>query len=149
MIASLTKSLIAAAVVLLAAQMPQHAQAGEFLPWAWPNDGESRACDDAKVLRAITRRFQHQVTHVPHLPDVKIVDYDRIHEHRYLPATEKRPIARRYCMATAEFASGERHSVWYLIEDGMGFSSIGDGVEFCVSGFDRWNVYNSGCRILR
>ena len=31
----------------------------------------------------------------------------------------------------------------------MGFASIGDGVEFCVSGFDRWNVYNSGCRVLR
>ena len=35
------------------------------------------------------------------------------------------------------------------IEEGMGFASIGDNVEFCVSGFDRWMVYNGRCRVLR
>ena len=28
------------------------------------------------------------------------------------------------------------------------FASIGDNVEFCVSGFDRWMVYNGRCRVL-
>ena len=31
----------------------------------------------------------------------------------------------------------------------MGFASIGDNVEFCVAGFDRWMVYNGRCRVLR
>jgi hypothetical protein len=36
-----------------------------------------------------------------------------------------------------------------VVERGMGLASVGDNVEFCVSGFDRWNVYDNGCRILR
>jgi hypothetical protein len=31
----------------------------------------------------------------------------------------------------------------------MGFAGMGDNVEFCVSGFDRWYVYNGRCRVLR
>ncbi len=32
----------------------------------------------------------------------------------------------------------------------MGFAGIfGDSVEFCLSGLDRWNVYDSYCRVLR
>ena len=51
-------------------------------------------------------------------------------------------------------------NVWYLIEEGMGFATLaagfvlanethGSNVEFCVSGFDRWFVYNGSCRVLR
>ena len=43
----------------------------------------------------------------------------------------------------------ERRRRMSLIEEGQGFASIGDNVEFCVSGFDRWLVYNGRCRILR
>ena len=46
-------------------------------------------------------------------------------------------------------SDGRKRSLWYLIEYGMGLASIGDNVEFCVSGFDRWLVYNGGCRVLR
>jgi hypothetical protein len=86
---------------------------------------------------------------VPHLPDVGIVDFQRIHEHRYLPYGEDQPIARRYCGATAQLSDGGSRTIWYLIEDGMGLAGIGDNVEFCVSGFDRWMVYNGRCRVLR
>lgn len=110
---------------------------------------EVRACDNPRVLKRIMSRFEYQVRHVPHLPDVRITGFDRIHQHRFIPAGEKRPIARRYCMATATLSDGRQRSVWYLIESDMGFASLGSGVEFCVSGFDRWNVYNNSCRILR
>lgn len=113
------------------------------------NDGESKACDNKHVLKKIMKRFRHQVTHVPHLPDVKIVGFERVHQHRYLDEHELRPIARRYCMATAVFDNGQKRSVWYVVENGMGFASFGDGVQFCVSGFDRWYVYNGACRVLR
>jgi capsid protein len=106
-------------------------------------------CGEAWVLRTITSRFRHQVKNVPHLPDVAITDFHRIHQHRYLPAQEEWPIGRRYCGATVALSDGDSRDIWYLIEEGQGYASIGDNVEFCVSGFDRWMVYNGRCRVLR
>lgn len=110
---------------------------------------DGSVCAEPWVLRRITDRFRYQVRHVPHLPDVEILDFRRIHQHRYLPARDNWPIGRRYCGATAVLSDGRDRTVWYLIEEGQGFASIGDNVEFCVSGFDRWMVYNGRCRILR
>jgi capsid protein len=106
-------------------------------------------CGNAAVLNRITSRFSYQVRHVPNLPQVAITDFQRIHEHRYEPADENHPIGRRYCGATVVLSDGGDRDIWYLIEEGMGFASIGDNVEFCVSGFDRWYVYNGRCRVLR
>ncbi len=134
----LASTLLAAAAMLAA---------GVFAAAA--GDKTAAACDNAEILARIQSKFRHQVTHVPHLPDVDIVEFRKIHQHRYIPFGEKRPIARRYCGATAELSDGRRRTIWYLIEDRMGFAGVGDGVEFCVSGFDRWFVYNGRCRVVR
>ena len=105
-------------------------------------------CGDERFLRTIVRRFRHQVTHVPNLPDADIRDFYRIYEKKYLPETKRWPIARRYCGATVRLSDGRDRPIWYLIEEGMGFASIGDNVEFCVSGFDRWHIYGGRCRAL-
>jgi capsid protein len=110
---------------------------------------ESGVCAEGWVLGRITRNFAYQVRHVPNLPNVAITDFHNIHEHRYLPAQEDRPIGRRYCGATVVLSDGGSRDIWYLIEEGQGFASIGNNVEFCVSGFDRWYVYNGRCRVLR
>jgi hypothetical protein len=120
------------------------ASAGAFL-----SDLEPRACEDPHILSKIVSRFAHQVRNVPHLPLVDIVEFQQIHEHRYLPYREDWPIARRYCGATAALSDGHSRTIWYLIEDGMGLAGMGDNVEFCVAGFDRWMVYNGRCRVLR
>jgi len=112
-------------------------------------DRTSAECSDNAILSRIQSKFRHQVRHVPHLPDVDIVEFRKIHQHRYIPFGEKRPIARRYCGATAQLSDGRRRTIWYLIEDRMGFAGVGDGVEFCVSGFDRWFVYSGRCRVVR
>lgn len=119
------------------------AQAADFII-----DYDPGICGEDRFLRAIVKRFRHQVTHVPNLPDVDIVDFRRIYEKRYLPEQERWPIARRYCGATVQLSDGGERPIWYLIEEGMGFASIGNNVEFCVSGFDRWYVYNGDCRVL-
>ena len=106
-------------------------------------------CAEQRFLGKITHRFRHQVTHVPNLPDVDIVAFHDIHQHRYEGSSEKWPIGRRYCGATVALSDGESRPIWYLIEEGMGFASLGVNVEFCVSGFDRWYVYNGRCRVLR
>lgn len=152
---SIRKVLLAACAGVLAAgsafaqpaaplSQPPMAMSAGFLDRA-----EARFCDDQGILNRIVSKFRHQVRNVPNLPDVDIVDFHRVHEHRNYVAKEKWPIARRYCGATVELSDGRRREMWYLIEEGMGFASIGDNVEFCVSGFDRWYVYNGRCRVLR
>ena len=110
---------------------------------------DSGMCSQSWVLRAITHRFRHQVTHVPNLPNVAIADFYGIHERRYLPSDEDHPIGRTYCGATVALSDGHNRDIWYLIEEGQGFAGVGDNVEFCVAGFDRWYVYNGACRVLR
>ena len=106
-------------------------------------------CGQPKYLNRIVDRFAYQVKNVPGLPDVAITDFQQVHENRYLPESEDWPIERRYCSATAVLSDGHTREVWYLIEGRMGFAGIGENVEFCVAGFDRWFVYNGRCRILR
>lgn len=106
-------------------------------------------CTDQRYLSKIVSRFHHQVTHVPNLPNVAISDFNMIHQVRYEPVAERHPIARLYCGATASLSDGQQRQIWYLIEGRMGFAGIGDNVEFCVAGFDRWMVYNGRCRVLR
>ena len=139
----------ALALVAFAAVAGIVASGGQASAGSLLSNLEARACEDPYILAKIRDRFRHQTRNVPHLPDVDITDFRGIHEHRYLPYAEDWPIARRYCGATAALSDGSDRTIWYLIEDGMGFVGIGDNVEFCVSGFDRWMVYNGHCRILR
>lgn len=111
--------------------------------------GDSGVCGKAWVLNRITSRFAYQVRNVPNLPQVAITDFHNIQERRYLPAQEDRPIGRTYCGAQVVLSDTSQRDIWYLIEEGQGFASIGDNVEFCVSGFDRWYVYDGRCRVLR
>lgn len=107
-------------------------------------------CASQAVLSSISSRFSHQVNHVPHLARVAIADFHRIRESRHQPQVAgERPIERRYCHARADMTDGRSRDVWYVIEKPMGFAGIGSNVEFCVSGFDRWNVYDGRCRVLR
>jgi capsid protein len=106
-------------------------------------------CAEQGFLNTISARFRYQVAHVPGLPNVSIRDFRDIYEHRFLPETEEWPISRRYCGATVILSDGSHRSIWYLIEGRMGFVGIGRNVEFCVSGFDRWYVYNGACRVLQ
>lgn len=140
-------ALAAALAASFASMVPQ-------LP-AWAADAvaiyaqEDPICAHRSVQSAIAHRFRHQVTHVPHLPNVGIVDLYGASLTRYEPATPNSPIERRYCAATAQLTDGQNRPVWYLIEYGQGFAGLGDNVEFCVLGFDRWNVYNAACSVLR
>lgn len=142
----LTKTVLAATLAASAfALAGTAAKAADFVrDYADPG-----ICAEGRFLNAIERRFRHQVTNVPNLPDVDILEFYQIYEKKYLPETNRWPIARRYCGATVRLSDGRDRPIWYLIEEGMGFASIGDNVEFCVSGFDRWYVYNGGCRVLR
>lgn len=124
----------------------QAAQAADLSTYGG-NDGS--VCGQPWVLSRITDRFTYQVHNVPHLPNVAIKDFHNIRQHRYQVASDQWPIGRHYCRATVSLSDGRDRSIFYLIEEGRGFASMGDNVEFCVSGFDRWMVYNGRCRVLR
>jgi capsid protein len=109
----------------------------------------SDECAQSRHLSRITSRFAYQVKNVPDLPDVSIMEFRDLREQRYLPEDEDHQISRRYCAGTVVLSDGHAREIWYLIEGRMGFVGIGDNVEFCVSGFDRWYVYNGGCRVLQ
>jgi capsid protein len=151
------RSLLAAMVALAPISISTPSMSADAL-YA-PSDYSS-ACANNGVLGRIQSRFRYQVTHVPHLPDVSILEFHNIQENRYEPAQEEWPIARRYCEATVVLSDGSQRNAWYLIEERMGFATLaagfglanethGSNVEFCVSGFDRWFVYNGACRVLR
>ncbi len=110
--------------------------------------GYASPCAEDRYLKRIVNKFDYQVRHVPHLPVVSISAFQDIHERRYEPETEEWPIERRYCGGTVVLSDGHTRDIWYLIEGKMGFAGVGDNVEFCVAGFDRWNVYNGRCRVL-
>src|SRR5690606_25386640 len=127
---------LAAAILITASTISAHsASAADFFVRQTQPAYEISPCGDSRMLKRIAHRFDHQVRNVPGLPLVGIVDFQRIREHRYLPAGEERPIARHYCNAAALLTNGEGRTIWYLIEEGQGFAGIGDNVEFCVSGF--------------
>lgn len=129
-------SLVAMPAVSLAADQVVYSEEGASL------------CTDQRYLSKIVDRFSYQVRNVPNLPSVAISDFNMIHQVRYEPVAERHPIARLYCKANASLSDGQQRPIWYLIEGRMGFVGIGDNVEFCVAGFDRWMVYNGGCRVL-
>jgi capsid protein len=106
-------------------------------------------CADQRFLNKISHRFRYQVRHVPNLPNVSILEFRDVHERRYEGGSRDWPIPRLYCGATVVLSDGDIRDMWYLVEYGMGFAGLGNNVEFCVSGFDRWYVYNGRCRVLR
>ncbi|MEK1887712.1 MAG: hypothetical protein AAAB35_09110 [Phyllobacterium sp.] len=112
--------------------------------------GYDDTCGQAGVLNRIVNRFAYQVRHVPNLPQVGIHNFSDVRLTRYEPSREPElaAVARHYCKATAHLTDGGQRPVWYVVEDGMGFVGIGNNVEFCVLGFDRWHVYDGQCRTL-
>ncbi|MFI0849006.1 hypothetical protein [Mesorhizobium sp. IMUNJ 23232] len=143
------KTIVAAALALSGVTFASASHAGDFSNFIDPTGTKVSACEDPYFLKKISARFDYQVSHVPNLPDVSITDFRDIHEHRYFPRTEEWPIGRRYCGATVVLSDGSKRDLWYLIEARMGFVAANQNVEFCVSGFDRWFVYNGRCRVLR
>lgn len=106
-------------------------------------------CSEQSILKRVTSGFAYQNRHIPELPRNKINSVSDIALKRYEPAKHSPQITRTYCQATAQLDNNEQRQVYYMIEDGQGFASIGRNVEFCVEGYDLWHVYDAHCRVLR
>lgn len=140
---------LAAAAALPVALTTLPASAADYIARQPVAVVDAGICSNQGVLRTIVSRFGYQVRHVPNLPQVGINGVSDIHFKRYEAKVHPSQIARTYCGATAVLSNGTHRKVWYLIEEGQGFASLGNNVEFCVDGFDRWYVYNASCSVLR
>lgn len=141
----------ALAVALLVAPATMARAADMIAPGPYVDAGPESWCAKGSYLTAIERRFRIQAREVHHRPDLSITGIHDIRENRFLPKIEEvRAVDRLYCRATASMSDGHTRTLWYLVEYGAGFAGFfGDNVEFCLSGLDRWNVYDSSCRVLR
>lgn len=148
-ISSVIRTSMAAA--LLAASAVATQAADIIAPGPYAPVGPESVCAQTNYLGAIQRRFRIQAREVHHDPALSILAISNIRQNRFLPKIDEvRAVDRLYCQGTASMSDGRNRTVWYLVEYGAGFAgAFGDNVEFCVSGLDRWNVYDGYCRVLR
>ena len=145
--------IIASAMLAAAPVLPSNA-ADVVAPGPYVAAQPDSLCAEDRNLKAIERRFRIQAREVHHTPDLTIVSITNFRQNRFLPITEDiRAVDRLYCQADAHMSDGHTRTLWYLVEYDEGFAgfglAFGDNVEFCLSGLDRWNVYDGHCRVLR
>jgi hypothetical protein len=104
-------------------------------------------CADARALDRIVERFAWAEQHTWRRGFViSSIANPRPSGH---PWYEPGIVKRAYCIADSVMTNGVMHTVYYAIEYGMGFASIGDYVDFCVLGLDPWRVHDGACRTVR
>lgn len=104
-------------------------------------------CGDPHVLERIMERFAWADTHTWHQGlTMASLGNGRLSGHPYF---EPGIIKRQYCMADATMSNSKRELVYFVIEFGQGFASIGNYVDFCVLGLDPWRVHDEACRTVR
>lgn len=105
------------------------------------------ACDDPGVLKEIVRR-QHRAEADTWKNGVRIEAIRDIRQSGRV-YTAPSAIAHRHCRAVADVGTARAEALIYVISDGLGFASVGRGVDFCMPSYDPWRVYGGGCRVLR
>jgi hypothetical protein len=106
-----------------------------------------RACADARMLARITKRFAWAERNTWQRGyQIAAIEHPRL---RYTVFSGPSMIRHRHCRASALMTNGVRRTVFYTVSAGMGFASIGHGVDFCLAGLDPWRVHGAACRSLR
>ena len=105
------------------------------------------ACANAHVLDRIVDRFAWAELKTWHRGFVMAsIQNPRLSGH---PFYEPGIIKREFCVANSFMSNGSAHTVFYAIEFGQGFASVGNYVDFCVVGLDPWHVHDEACRTVR
>lgn len=109
-----------------------------------PYTGLLPFCDDPAVLAEIVWNFRDRERDywssglaIQGFLDVREIGY-RDNGPSYIP--------RRYCAALADFNDGAHRRVGYNLGEGLGFSGVGWGLEWCVVGLDRNLSFAPACK---
>ena len=104
-------------------------------------------CADPTVLTRIADRFAWAEENTWHRGFVMAsIGNGRVGENGFF---EPGIVHREYCRADSVMTNGARYPVFYTIEFGQGFASIGTSVDFCVLGLDPWHIHDEACRTVR
>ncbi len=104
-------------------------------------------CADANVLARIVERFAWAEQNTWHRGfAMASLANGRFSGH---PFFEPGIVRRDYCVADSVMTDGSGRTVYYAIEYGVGFASLGNYVDFCVLGLDPWHVHDEACRTVR
>jgi hypothetical protein len=133
-------ALASAATFALAADLPERIAINAPIRAADP-------CSDPVVLERIMDRFAWAETKTWRRGFIMaFLGNARASGH---PFHEPGLIDRRYCVADSVMTDRSSRTVFYAIEMGQGFASIGNYVDFCVLGLEPWHVHDEACRTVR
>lgn len=110
-----------------------------------PYTGLLPSCGDSSVLTQISWDFRDR-ERTYWSSDLAIAGFVEVREIGYRDNGETY-IPRRYCAALADFNDGRRRRVGYNLGEGLGFSGVGWGVEWCVVGLDRDLSFAPACKM--
>jgi hypothetical protein len=133
-------SWVVAAGAARAADLPARIELDQAISVADP-------CGDPHVLERIMDRFAWAEAHAWH-GEIIMASLGNGRQSGH-PYAEPGIIKRDYCMADARMSDNEAFTVFFTIEHGQGFASIGNYVDFCVLGLDPWRVHDEACRTVR
>ena len=108
---------------------------------------DPRRCEDPRVLKNIAERFAWAERKTWHRGFV-IARLDKP-QLSYNVFDGPSLIPHRHCTARATMTDHRVYTVYYTVEDEMGFASIGDKVFFCIPELDRWRIYGAHCSTVR
>ncbi|KTR06216.1 hypothetical protein NS365_08125 [Aureimonas ureilytica] len=106
------------------------------------------SCEDPSVLAQVEDQFEYGTPNTVHAA-LQVVEFSNLFEKSYQPKGGHKLIERRYCQGTALISSGERRTIYYVIEHPMGFAGVSWRAEGCFLGLDPWKVYGANCESLR
>ena len=110
-------------------------------------DGKVPLCDDAKVLKKITKKFA-KINVRYNDPKIAFTEIEHVRETSFVPnPTDQND--RRFCKAHVHLTNGSHPSMFYLIQEHEGLASLGWGVEYCVIGHDFEREHGANCRSLK
>lgn len=108
-----------------------------------PYSGQLSSCDSPGVLHQIQIRFARTEREYWQ-SNAEIIGFERIRQAAYRPHGLDL-IPRRYCQATARMSDNRPLTVRYAIIEEAGFSGYGEGVQYCLDGYDRNLTAMPGC----
>ncbi|MBL4645400.1 MAG: hypothetical protein JKY99_02950 [Rhizobiales bacterium] len=110
------------------------------------------ACNNARVLKRIQRKFnwaeRKTWSKIRHAPARQLSHIQRVRQTRATGRTKSR-IDHRHCRAHGVLSNGYKHTIYYMIEERMGFASLSWQVSYCMRGHDSWHVYGASCKSVR
>ena len=119
--------------------------------WIWgdprkcPGQGTVPACDAPGVVNAALR-FANRAEDVYRVPRVRTFTPVReVPDTYYNPS----PLVRRYCVGSVALDNGDHATAYYFVEEDGAVFATSWKVYVCISGYDKWRVYDGRCRVAR